>query len=385
MVGPFAIDAYLPAFRSIGASIGASPVVMQQTLSAYLIGFAVMTLFHGALSDSFGRKRVILVGVAAFAIASVMAALAKDLSTMLTARALQGMSAGAGMIVGRAIMRDMFDEVDAQKLMSLATVFFGVAPALAPMIGGLLYGALGWQSIFGFLALLGTALFVAVAALLPETLPKASRQPLSVSSLLAGYRQVGTDARFLLLAVASGVPFNGFFIYVLSAPSFLGELWGLSPQRFWWFFAAAIAGIMLGSAMSGRLAGRFTAKRQIALGFGTMTVAVTVNVTLNLLPHQNLALAFAPITAYCFGWALVAPSVTVMVLSLFPERRGMASSLQGFVGSMGNSITAAIVAPLVMHSKILLSLAAAGMMIAGVLAWTWFGSLRASAEPSRPT
>jgi MFS transporter, DHA1 family, multidrug resistance protein len=369
MLGPFAIDAYLPAFRSIGASIQATPVAMQQTLTAYLMGFAMMTLVHGALSDSFGRKPVILAGVAVFALASVFAALATSLPTMLVARVLQGMSAGAGMIVGRALVRDLFDDVDAQRLMSLATIFFGIAPAIAPLIGGVLYGVFGWQSVFIFLACIGVALLIAVHCLLPETLPVSSRQAFSFTNLAQGYRAVGLNGRFVLLALASGVPFNGFFIYVLSAPSFLGELLAFAPQQFWLFFVVAISGIMLGAACSGRFAGRMRLPVQIATGFGIMASAIGAGLLLALTAPWPGAFHFVPIGFYCFGWSLVAPAVTVMVLNLFPQRRGMASSLHGFVGSASNTLTAAIVAPLAMHSLTGLALGSAAMFLIGTAAW----------------
>jgi MFS transporter, DHA1 family, multidrug resistance protein len=376
MIGPFAIDTYLPAFRSIGSAIGATPVAMQQTLSVYLFGFAIMTLFHGALSDSLGRKPVILTGVILFALASIAGALATSLTGMLIARALQGMSAGAGMIVGRALIRDVYDEVGSQKMMSLATIFFGVAPALAPLIGGILYTTLGWESIFYFLALFAAWLAVSVAWLLPETLPALRRQAFSVTNLASGYREVGLNGRFLLLAIASGIPFNGFFVYVLSAPSFLGDLLRLKPEHFWWFFIFAIIGIMGGSALSGKLAGKIPSTRQVKIGFLVMAVAASLGLVAALTGPQPLVFVhFAPVGVYCIGWAMVAPAITVQVLNLFPARRGMASSLQGFVGSLGNTLVAAVIAPFVMHSLVALATASVALFTVGWLAWRWERSL----------
>ena len=136
MLGPFSIDTYLPAFAGIGTSIGATPVQMQQTLSSYLLGFAAMNLFHGALSDSFGRRPVVLWGVAVFTLASVGCAVADTVAELVLYRALQGLSAGAGMVVSRAIIRDMFPPAEAQRVMSQVTIYFGIAPAVAPMVGG---------------------------------------------------------------------------------------------------------------------------------------------------------------------------------------------------------------------------------------------------------
>ena len=136
MLGPFSIDTYLPAFTGIADSLGATPVQMQQTLSAYLLGFAVMNLFHGALADSFGRRPIVLGGVALFTLASVGCALSQSIGALVFFRAVQGMSAGAGMVVSRAIIRDLFPPSEAQRVMSQVTIYFGVAPAIAPMVGG---------------------------------------------------------------------------------------------------------------------------------------------------------------------------------------------------------------------------------------------------------
>ena len=162
MIGPFSIDTYLPAFSSIAGSIGATPAQMQQTLSSYLLGFALMNLFHGALSDSLGRRPVVLAGVALFTLASVGCALSDTIGQLVLFRALQGVSAGAGMVVSRAIIRDLFPPADAQRVMSQVTIYFGIAPAIAPMVGGFLFEQVGWHAIFWLLAVLGLALLAEI-------------------------------------------------------------------------------------------------------------------------------------------------------------------------------------------------------------------------------
>jgi MFS transporter, DHA1 family, multidrug resistance protein len=170
MLGPFSVDTYLPAFTGIALTIGATPVQMQQTLSAYLFGFAIMNLFHGALADSLGRRPVVLWGMAVFAIASAGCALADNIGALVFWRAVQGLSSGAGMVVSRAVIRDMFAPADAQRVMSQVTIYFGVAPAVAPIVGGFLFEHIGWHSIFWFLTALGALLWVVNFKLLPETL-----------------------------------------------------------------------------------------------------------------------------------------------------------------------------------------------------------------------
>src|SRR6218665_4133473 len=197
MLGPFSIDTYLPAFAGISQSIGATPGQMQQTLSAYLFGFAVMNLFHGALSDSFGRRPVVLWGMAVFTIASLGCALAGNIGQLVFWRTVQGMSAGAGIVVSRAIIRDMFPPSEAQRVMSQVTIYFGIAPAIAPMVGGFLFVHADWHSIFWFLVLVGVALFVSNWKLLPETLHEDMKQPFHVKPLMRDYWRLTTNPPFM--------------------------------------------------------------------------------------------------------------------------------------------------------------------------------------------
>jgi DHA1 family bicyclomycin/chloramphenicol resistance-like MFS transporter len=369
MLGPFSIDTYIPAFSGIGQAIGATPVEMQQTLSAYLFGFAFMNLFHGALSDSFGRRPVVLWGIAIFTVASAGCALSQNIGQLVLFRALQGLSTGAGIVVSRAVIRDMFPPDQAQKVMSQVTIYFGVAPAVAPIVGGWLFVHAGWHSIFWFLTGIGIALWLANYKLLPETLHVTHRQDFNVRNLMRGYWQLGSSARFLLLALASGIPFNGMFLYVLSAPAFLGDHLKLAPTQFYWFFLITISGIMLGSFASGRLAGRIPPKLQIRWGFVVMVIVSLGNVAANLMFEAQAWWALIPIALFSFGWALMVPVVTLLVLDLYPERRGMASSLQAFIGSAANGIVAGAIAPLVMGSTRHLAIASLLMMSVGLFAW----------------
>ena len=371
MLGPFSIDTYLPAFTGIAQSIGATPVEMQQTLSAYLFGFAVMNLFHGALADSFGRRPVVLWGVALFTVASAGCALSGTIGELVFWRAVQGMSAGAGIVVSRAVIRDMFPPADAQRVMSQVTIYFGVAPAVAPMIGGFLFVHADWHSIFWFLTGVGVLLWIANYRLLPETLHASQKQPFNVRNLLRGYWALGSNPHFLMLALASGIPFNGMFLYVLSAPVFLGDILGLAPGQFFWFFTLTIGGIMAGAWLSGRMAGRIPPKRQIRYGFIVMASVAVVNLALNLVFEAQAGWALIPIALFAFGWALMVPVVTLMVLDLVPDRRGMASSMQAFIGSAANGLVAGAVAPLVMHSAPALALTSLLMLSVGVVAWAW--------------
>jgi DHA1 family bicyclomycin/chloramphenicol resistance-like MFS transporter len=369
MLGPFSIDTYIPAFAGIARALDATPVQMQQTLSAYLFGFAAMNLFHGALADSFGRRPVVLWGIAVFTLASAGCAMSQTIGQLVFFRALQGMSSGAGMVVSRAVIRDMFPPAEAQRVMSQVTIYFGVAPAVAPIVGGWMFVHLDWHSIFWFLTAFGVLLWLLVRQMLPETLHMTQRQPFNARNLMRGYWQLGSSARFLMLALASGVPFNGMFLYVMAAPAFLGEHLALGPTQFFWFFLLTIGGIMGGAFASGKLAGKIEPKRQIRWGFTIMIGVSIANVAANFAFRAHAGWALFPIAIFAFGWALMVPVVTLLALDVNPERRGMASSLQAFIGSSANGFVAGAIAPLVMHSTRALALTSMAMMAIGLVSW----------------
>ena len=386
-LGPFSIDAYLPAFAGIQASLSATPLEIQQTLSAYLFAFGVMFLFHGALSDSFGRKPVIMVALVVYTVASAMAALAGTVSMLIAWRVVQGLSVGAGMVVGRAMIRDLFGPEDAQRLMSLVTLFFGLAPAIAPVIGGWLFVGLGWRSIFWFLAAVGAALVLAGGRFLPETLAPSQRQPFHPVALLKGYEEVGINVRFLLLSLAAGFNFNAFFLYIVSAPAFLGDHLRLGPEEYAWLFAPCIAGIMLGSQLSGRAAGRLAPAATVRYAYGFMAVAALLNVLYAfLVPDPSVPWAVVPIALYGIGFAMAMPSISIITLDLFPTRRGMAASLQGFVSGMVNVVTAGVIAPLLWHDLRWMALGMVAILAVAFASWRAYlaSSRRASRELPPP-
>lgn len=368
-LGPFSIDAYLPAFAGIQEALGASNLEIQQTLSAYLFAFGLMFLFHGALSDSFGRRPVILVAIVVYTIASVGAALSGSMHALIVWRVVQGLSVGAGMVVGRAMIRDLYGAEDSQRLMSMVTLFFGLAPAIAPVIGGWLFASLGWRSIFWFLACVGVVLTVFGWIRLPETLAETHRQPFHPVALLKGYEEVGIHRRFLLLSLVVGFNFNAFFLYIVSAPVFLGVHLHLGPQEYAWLFLPCIIGIMTGSQLSGRAAGRHAPAQTVKRAYGFMAGASIVNLAYALALPPSLPWAVLPIMFYGVGFAMAMPSVTIITLDLFPTRRGMAASLQGFVSGMVNVVTAGVISPAVSHDPRLLAVGMVGLMAAGFVSW----------------
>ena len=369
-LGPFSIDTYLPSFHEIAEKLQATPIEVQQTLSAYLLPFAVMTLWHGAIADALGRRRVILVALVLFALASAGCAFATRIEHLWLLRGLQGMTAGAGIVVSRAIVRDLFDGPPAQRLMSQITMMFAFAPAIAPLIGGWLQSLFGWRSVFVFLTVMTTILTAVCWRLLPETLPVARRQSLRPGYLASTYRKVLTSPRFLFACGALALNFAGFFIYVLSAPKFLMTHLGIAETGFLWLFGPSMAGLMTGSWLSGRLAGRLSLAQTIGRGYIVMAGAAALNVGINLALPPGLPWSVAPLFLYTLGMSLAMPCLTLLALDPFPEQRGLAASCQTFLQSAFNGLAAALIAPALWGSTLSLSLGMAGMVsLGGISAW----------------
>ncbi|MCP1290152.1 multidrug effflux MFS transporter [Chromobacterium sp. S0633] len=368
-LGPFSIDTFLPAMSAIGQSLAVSPLQMQQALTVYLLSYAVMMLWHGSISDAVGRRPVVLVTTLLFSLASIGCALSDSLGQLLLFRALQGFCGGAGLVVGRAIIRDKLDGADAQRLMSQVTMLFSLSPAIAPVVGGWLFGAFGWHSIFVFMALIGLALFLMSWFALPETHHESARQPLKVKYLLANYWQVGRKREFQLLTAAVSFNFAGFFLYIPSAPVFLMQHLHLGPEQFLWMFGPAVSGIMLGAYLSGKMAGRVAQKDIVSRGYVVMFVAAGWNLLYNLLaPEAAMPWAVLPLALYTTGMSIAAPSITLNLMDQFPSLRGTASSLQGFFQTMMSSVVAGLIAPLVWSSPLSL---AASMMVMLVLGFVF--------------
>lgn len=375
MFGPFSIDTVFPAFPVMARDLGVGKVAMQQTISVYLIGYAAMSLFHGPISDAIGRKKVLLAGIVLFTLSSIGAALAGDMTTMLVYRALQGLSAGVGLIVGRAVVRDCRQGDDAQRLMSQISMIFGIAPAIAPVIGGIILGWSDWHGIFWFLALFGLVLLALTAWGLPETHPPENRVPLHAVTLARDYGGMLATRKFRLLALLGTANFGALFLYIASAPAFVIDLLGLVEQDFVWFFAPTIGGMMLGAFVSGRAAGRMSGQRLVEWGFACCGVAAAYNIGYNYFTDSpTLPWAVLPTALGAFGIALVFPIVTLLILDMYPRQRGSASSMQAFVGLVSNAAIAGLLSPLVSHSGLALALTAASFTAVGYALWRWYVS-----------
>lgn len=375
MVSPFSIDTFFPSFRAMQSEFGIGPLEMQQSLTAYLLPFALLSLVHGPLSDALGRRPVVLWGIGIYSLASLACVFAPSYTTLLLFRAAQGMTAGVGMAVGRAVIRDRFEGVEAQRLMSAVTMVFSIAPALAPIIGGWIHVLAGWRAVFAFLTLFGLTLWLAGFRLLAESHPPHRRVPLDVRALAATSWSIATDSRFLPLALAAGFSFAAALLYVGSAPALVFDHWELSETQFAQLFVPIVAGFMLGAALSGRLAGRWRTARQVGTGFGVSATAAAIGLAMqaSLVTPPRLAEQLV-IGAISLGVQLAAPPITLRMLDLFPNTRGSVASVQSFVSLLIGGTTIGVIAPLLGGS--LLALSAGSLLASLTAAMLWGISMR---------
>lgn len=367
-LAPFAIDTYLPAFYIMGNDLGASDLHIQQSLAVYLLPYALMTLWHGAISDAIGRITTIKWGLGIFVLASIGCAFAPNVETLWFFRALQGASGGAGNTVARAMVRDLFEGAQAQRVMATVQMLFGIAPAVAPIIGGFLLG-FGWQSIFIFLAIYAALTLWATVAYLPETMPPEKRIQLSAKSVINSYKTIFSDAEYSKLCFALGSVFAAFFVYVLASPIFLGKHLGLSPQQYGYLFVPTVTGMIIGSYLARRTAGRYAPQKVIRLAYVWMACIVIANLAVCYLLPANPVFNILPVAMYNIGMGVTMPIISLAALDRHPKIRGTAASGQAFIQMLFSAISAGIVVPLVWYAPSGLAWVMAGYLAISLVAF----------------
>lgn len=363
-LAPFAIDTYLPAFTALETDLASQPVALQQSLTFYLLPYAIMTLWHGAISDSIGRITTIKWGLGIFVLASIGCALAKDVQTLWFFRALQGLSGGAGNVVARAMVRDLFEGPQAQRVMATVQMLFGIAPAVAPIIGGFLLG-IHWQAIFIFLALYAALALFAAVKYLPETMPPEKRMPLSAKQVVKDYRNLFLDAEYFRLVFSISANFAGFFLYVLASPVFLVKHLGLTEQQFGYMFIPTVCGMMIGSYFAKRAAGVYSRQQVVQWAYAWMSITVIGNIVACYFLTNSVWLIL-PVALFNVGMALAMPVLSIAALDRHPKIRGTAASGQAFCQMLLSSLSAGLIAPLLWSSPLGLAL---GMTAYSIIGW----------------
>jgi len=370
MVSPFSLDTFYPSFPAISQEFSLTTWQIQQTITVYMLPFALMTLIQGPLSDALGRRPVVLVGLFIYSLASVACVFAPSFAFLLAFRAVQGMSAGVGMSVGRAIIRDLHEGPQAQKLMATISMIFSIAPAIAPVLGGWIHVWFGWRFVFGFMVIAGASLCVLSYVLLPETHPFERRAKLDFGGLGRTILSIASNRTFMMYALALGTTFSAMICFIGAAPAIVLGHWHLAETQFAYVFVPLIIGIMGGAFLSGRLAGRLSGTKQIKIGYTLTLAGGALSVMLQglvdsppVFPQQVL------ITVIALGVQLMMPIYALRMLDMFPHVRGSAASVQSCVMLGVGALFLGAIVPAISHSMVLLALASLVSAFIGFLIW----------------
>ncbi|HKY93728.1 MAG TPA: multidrug effflux MFS transporter [Kiloniellales bacterium] len=328
-LGPLATDLYLPSLPSIGIAFGRSVADIQLTLSVYIAGFAVSQLFSGPLSDRFGRRPVMLAGFAVFLAASVLAAFAPSLEVLLAARFLQALGACAGPVIGRAVVRDIYGPARAAKVFSYMATAWALAPAIGPIIGGLLETLFGWRANFWALAAVSLFLLVVMGLRQPETNHHPDPTATRPRRILGNFATLVGHRSYIGHALMASFAYAGIFAFISGSSFLLIDVVGLSPAAYGFAFAAVVLGYMVGTFTSGRIGHRLGSERLLALGVLAACVAGALGIGLALGVTPSVASILIPMTLYLVGCGLLLPNAMAGALRYYPRMAGAASSLLG--------------------------------------------------------
>jgi DHA1 family bicyclomycin/chloramphenicol resistance-like MFS transporter len=325
---PLSIDMYLPGLPAIATDLGATPAEVQLTLTACLVGLALGQLVAGPLSDTFGRRRPLLIGLAMYTIASLLCAVAPTVWGLIALRVLQGIGGAAGIVIARAVVRDHFAGSDAARFFALTMLVNGLAPILAPIIGGQLLLITTWQGVFVVLGAIGAVLFVATWFRLRESLPPERRRSGRLADVARTYRGLVTDRGFMSYVLASALAFAAMFGYISASPFIIEDVFGQSPQVFSVFFAVNALGIVVMSQVSGQLVRRVAPARILLTG---LVIAAMGGVMLIIAAVAGLGLFGVAVGFFMVvsSYGLVAPNAAALALADQPHQAGSASALLG--------------------------------------------------------
>jgi DHA1 family bicyclomycin/chloramphenicol resistance-like MFS transporter len=383
-LGPMSIDLYLPSLPEIEHLLHASPAQAELTISAYLVGFAAGQIIYGPVSDRYGRKPVLLAALSLFCVTSLICASAWSIETLIAARVLQALGACGSAVLARAIVRDLHEGRQAARVLSLMATIFGIAPVVAPIIGGALQHAFGWRSTFVFIFAAGVLAIVAAHLLLPETLRARPSRQFAFVDLWRSYGVIARDRGFRIHLSALVFSYCGLFAWISASAFVLQDVYGVSPFGFAVIFALASIGYLIGTSAASAIVMRLGIERTIGLGASVLAAGgLLMTAAVALWPASPAALAL-PFAIYLAGLGLTMPQAMAGALHPFPEHAGAASSLLGFTQQTAAALMGALVGHALGSSAWPLVLGVAVMGCATLALWLLTGRMRAEAEMPAP-
>jgi DHA1 family bicyclomycin/chloramphenicol resistance-like MFS transporter len=364
--GPMSIDMYLPAFPFIARDLGIPFGTVQLSVSAFLFGSAAGQLFYGPLTDRWGRRRPLLCGLALYVVSAVGCACVRTGEGLLFWRVVMAVGGGAGMVISRAVVRDLYDTTEAARMFSLLMLVMGVAPILAPIAGGQLLLITGWRGIFGFLGLFGLVSIGAAAAGLPESLPVERRVRHNFGEMAAIYRNLLKNHLYIRYAISLGCVSGVIFAYISGAPFFFIVLHGVSPQHFGLFFGANAFGLIGASQVNRRLLHRFSAQRIVNVSLTVTAVSAILLMVAGMTGFGGFFVQASLIFVCLCTTGLLYPNVTALAMAPFNKTAGSASALLGTIQYTLGATAGALVG--IFHNGTALPMTAS-MAASGVLGW----------------
>lgn len=369
--GPLSIDMYLPAMPALASAFHAGEAQVQLTLSAYLVGLAIGQLLYGPIADRFGRRRPLIFGITVFVMASAGCALAGSIEQLIALRVLQALGGAAGMVMVRAVVRDLFDASGAARIYSTLMLIMGVAPILAPALGGQILIWLDWRWIFGLLALLGAGCLLAVTLRLPETLPAvvmAQNRAQPIRAVMADYGEVLRTRQFLAYALTGGSSLAALFAYISGSPFVLIELLGVSPGLYGILFGANAAAFILGSQVNARLLRRAAPARILPWTVGAFCAATLLLLVVVATPLFGVLSFMIAMGLVLFAVGCSLANTTALALHPFWRQAGSASAMLGTIQLGTGALTGVIVGVSYNGSAVPLALVVLGCGVAASIA-----------------
>jgi DHA1 family bicyclomycin/chloramphenicol resistance-like MFS transporter len=328
-IGPAAMDAYLPGLPELARDFGVSASAAQVTVTTYLLGLALGQLLSGPLSDVHGRRRPLVAGMAVFTVTTLACSLAPSLIVLAGMRLVQGTAAAVGVAVGRAIVRDLYAGAAGARYLSRLMIVIGLAPILAPIIGGQLLRFTSWRGVFVALAVLGLALTAIGARLLPETLPRERRRAAGLGITLRTFAQLLADRRFVGFVLIVGLGGGAMIGYVAGSSFVLQEVYGASPQLFGVLFGLNAVFLVAGAQVNAHLLATRSPRSLLRVGLVMLVVAGVALVVIVSLPKAGLATVMAPLMLQMASWSFVQANALALALTDHPAVAGTAAALLG--------------------------------------------------------
>jgi DHA1 family bicyclomycin/chloramphenicol resistance-like MFS transporter len=363
---PMSIDMYLPGLPTLGREFHAEPGTVELTLTAFFVALALSQVLYGPFADRFGRKAPLYVGLILYVVASVACALAPDIYTLIGMRFLQASGGCAGIVIARAVVRDLFQSREAARMFSLMMLVMGSAPILAPIVGGYLLVWLGWRSIFWVLAGFGACGLIGVAAWLPETRPRSARTSDGAIGAAAAYARLLRTRAFVGYALAGGFAQAGMFAYIAGSPSVFIDFFGLSAPAYGWLFGANALGLIASSQINRRLLAHGSAARILSRANTINACAGLVLAVVAATRPDGLTAIVLPLFCYLASLGFIFPNSAALALAEHGKRAGVASALFGTLAYSAATISSMLVARLHNGGPVPMAVVIAGC---GVLAW----------------